>query len=292
MTGGSQIGRRSAVGLVSTLAWLSLFIAVASTAASLTVSSLNHVGTSASMLVKDISEKPSTINSIIDEFKKNADPKTVAEIEKNRAKITSTISSLGSSEEFQDLLSSTLNQISQAILNGSNSVKVDFSKIASLVANKVNETSKSTVISQKELAKIKPQTLDLSKQSQAVVNVRNRIKEVMSAWILWLILLAVLYLLIGWRVLRTAGWHLFTIGTVFLLVRFGAPVVMEKILSNSTWPTYQRELVPRVFNSLTESIVTLSTVLALVGFSIVILERLLRERIRPKESQMRPSVVA
>ncbi len=292
MGGGSQIGRRSAVGLVSTLAWLSLFIAVASTAASLTVGSLNHVGTSASMLVKDISEKPSTINSIIDEFKKNADAKTVAEIEKNRAKITSTISSLGSSKEFQDLLASTLNQISQAILKGSNSVKVDFSKIASLVASKVNEASKSRVISQKELAKIKPQTLDLSKQSQAVVNVHNKIKEVMLAWILWLILLAVLYLLTGWRVLRTAGWHLFTIGMVFLLVRFGAPVVMDKILSNSTWPTYQRELVPQVFNSLTGSIVTFSAVLALVGLLIVILERLLRERIRPKASQMRPSVVA
>ena len=78
MTDSAQAGRKTLIGLVSTLSWLVLLIAVASTAASLTVNSLNHVGTSASILVRDVSQNQGTVNSLIDEFKKNADSKTAA----------------------------------------------------------------------------------------------------------------------------------------------------------------------------------------------------------------------
>lgn len=278
MADSAQVGRKPLIGFVSTFSWLVLLIAVASTAASLTVNSLNHVGNSASVLVRDISQNPSTINSLIDEFKKNADAKTAAEIEKNRSKIDSTIASLGGSKEFENLLSVTLNQISQAILNGSSSVKVDFTKIATVIANRVNEAANSTVISVKDLAKIKPQTLDLSKQSKVVVNVHDKIRMIMLAWILWLLLLGVLFLLKGWKIVRTAGWQLFSIGITFLLIRFGTPIIADNILSNSSWPTYQRDLVPQVFRALTSPLLNLAIITTLVGIVLLILDELLGKR--------------
>lgn len=292
MANSSQIGRRFAVGFVSTLAWLALLIAFLATAATMTVNSMSHVGNTASVIISHLSKNPATIDSLLDEFKKNADPQTVAEIDKNRVTIDSTIASLGGDEAFQDSLAATLNKISEAILNGSSSVTVDFGPLAVAIADKVNATSKTQVISNKELAKIKPQTLDLSQKSKNISGARNKIKGVTLTWLLWLVFLGVLYLLIGWKVLRTAGWHLFSIGFVFLIVRFGVPVVADKILSTSTLPLYQRDLVPQVFNSLTVPIVNLSIVLCLLGLSIAALERLLRERLQARESQIRPSVVA
>lgn len=292
MAGSSQIGRRFAVGFVSTLAWLALLVAFLATAATMTVNRLSHVGNTASAIISHLSKNPATIDSLLDEFKKNADPQTVAEIDKNRVTIDSTIASLGGDEAFQDSLAATLNKISEAILNGSSSVTVDFGPLAVAIADKVNATSKTQVISNKELAKIRPQTLDLSQKSKNISDARNKIKGVTLTWLLWLVFLGVLYLLIGWKVLRTAGWHLFSIGFVFSIARFGVPVVVDKFLSTSTLPLYQRDLVPQVFNSLTVPIVNLSIVLCLVGLSIAALERLLRERLQARDSQIRPSVVA
>lgn len=292
MAVGSQVGKKSVVVLVSTLSWFALLVAFLATAAIMTVNSMSHVGSTASAIISHVSKNPATIDSLLDEFKKNADPQTVAEIDKNRATIDSTIASLGGDKAFQESLASTLNKISEAILNGSSSVTVDFGPLAVAIADKVNAASKTQVISKKELAKIKPQTLDLSQQSKNISDARNKIKEVALTWLLWLVFLGVLYLLIGWKALRTAGWHLFSIGVVFLIVRFGAPIVMNHFLSNSTWPTYQRDLVPQVFNSLTAPMLKLSIVVALVGLSITILERVLRERLQARDSQIRPSVVA
>lgn len=291
MAAASQVGKKSLIGFTSTIAWLTLLVAFVATAASLTVNSLDHVGNAASAIVKELSTNQSALDSILDEFKKNADPKTVAEIDKNRAKIDSTIASLGGSKEFQDSLASTLNKISTAILSGSSSVKVDFTDIATLVANKVNEAAKSEVISKKELAKLKPQTLDISKQSKVIVNVRSKIKEVTLAWLLWLVLLAVLSLLKGWRVLGTAGWQLLSVGVIFLLVRFGAPLIFDNLLKNSMLTTYQRDLVPQIFSSLTEQIVNLSVVVSVVGLLLIISDKLFRRNLRPI-NQTSLSVVA
>ena len=288
----SKVGKKSAVVLVSTLSWFALLVAFLATAAIMTVNSMSHVGNTASAIISHLSKNPATIDSLLDEFKKNADPQTVAEIDKNRVTIDSTIASLGGDKAFQDSLASTLNKISEAILNGSSSVTVDFGPLAVAIADKVNAASKTQVISKKELAKIKPQTLDLSQQSKNISDARNKIKEVTLTWLLWLVLLGVLYLLIGWKVLRTAGWHLFSIGVVFLIVRFGAPIVMNHFLSNSTWPSYQRDLVPEVLNALTHPIVTLSIVLCVAGFSIAVLERIFRKRLEAKNLQTRPSMVA
>lgn len=292
MANGAQIGKKSLIGFVSTLSWLVLLASFLATVALLSVDNLKHVGNSASSIVRELSKNPSDINSLIDDFRKNADPKTVAEIDKNRAKINATIASIGGSKEFQDSLALTLNKISQAILNGSSSVQVDFTKLATLVADEVNKASNSTVITKKELAKLKPKTLDLGKQSKVVNNVRNRITEVMLSWLLWLILLGVLYLLKRWKVLRTAGWQLFSIGVIFLTIRYGAPIIANHALTNSTLPVYQRDLIPQVLDALTGSLVVVSVVAFVLGFLVLIVDQFVRNRLSSKNGQISPSAVA
>lgn len=288
----SGLGKKSAFALASILAWLALLIAFLATMATMTVNNMSHVGNTASTIVQRLSKDPATINSLLDEFKKNADPKTVAEIEKNRTTIESTISSLGGDKTFQDSLADTLNKISQAILNGSKSVTVDFGPLANAVASKVNEAAKSTVISKKELAKLKPQVLDLSKQSNSISNARNKVAEVTLAWLFWLVLLGVLYLLKQWKFVRTAGWQLFSVGILFFALRFVAPVVLDKALVNSDSPVYLKDLLQEVLKTLFGPMTTLSIITALVGFVLLVGDQLLRNRSPRKPNQISPSVVA
>ncbi len=292
MATGSELGKRSAFALASILAWLALFIAFLATMATMTVNNMSHVGNTASTIVQRLSKDPATIDSLLDEFKKNADPKTVAEIDKNRTTIESTISSLGGDKAFQDSLADTLNKISHAILSGSKSVTVDFGPLATAVAIKVNEAAKSTVISKKELAKLKPQVLDLSKQSSDISGARNKVKEVTLAWLLWLVLLGVLYLLKRWKFVRTAGWQLFSVGILFLALRFVAPVVLDKALANSDSPVYLRDLLQEVLKMLFGPMMTLSIIAALVGFALLVGDQLLRNRSQQNPHQISPSVVA
>lgn len=292
MAAESKLGKKSAFALASMLAWLALLIAFLATMATMTVNNMSHVGNTASTIVQRLSKDPATIDSLLDEFKKNADPKTVAEIEKNRTTIESTISSLGGDKAFQDSLADTLNKISQAILNGSKSVTVDFGPLATAVATKVNEAAKSTVISKKELAKLKPQVLDLSKQSNSISNARNKVEEVTLAWLFWLVLLGVLYLLKQWKFVRTAGWQLFSIGILFLALRFVAPVVLDKALANSDSPVYLRDLLQEVLKMLFDPMMTLSILAALAGFALLAGDQILRTRSQQKPNQMSPSVMA
>ncbi len=292
MVSSGQFGKKSLIGFVSTISWVVLLASFLATAALLSVDNLKHVGDSASSIVDQLSKNPADISSLVDDFRKNADPMTIAEIDKNRAKINETIAAVAASKEFQNSIASTLNQISEAILNGSSSVKVDFSKLATIVANAVNRASNSVVISKKELAKLKPKTLQLGKQSKIVNNVRNWIAEVLLAWLIWLILLGVLFLLKRWKVLRTAGWQLFSVGVMFLLIRYGAPIIADNSLSNSTMPMYQRDLIPQVMKALTGSLVEVSVVAAVLGFALIIIEQGMRRRMSTKFAQISPNDVA
>lgn len=288
----SELGKKSAFALASTLAWLALLVAFLATTATMTVNNMSHVGNTASTIVQHLSKDPATIDSLLDEFKKNADPKTVAEIEKNRTTIETTISSLGGDKAFQDSLADTLNKISEAMLDGAKSVTVDFGPLAAAVADKVNAAAKSPVISKKELAKLKPQVLDLSNQSKNISDARNKLKQVTLAWLFWFVLLGVLYLLKHWKFLRTAGWQLSSVGIIFLTVHFVAPVVVQNVLNNSTMAEYQKELVPEVLKSLTSPMLILSLIVLLVGMTLLVVNHLVRNRLRSKRIQMSPSVVA
>ena len=292
MASGAQFGKKTLIGLVSTISWVVLLASFLATVALLSVDNLKHVGNSASAIVNQLSKNPADISSLIEDFRKNADPKTVAEVDKNRAKINETIASIGGSKEFQDSIASTLNKISEAILNGSSSVQIDLSKLANIVANAVNKASNSVVISKKELAKLKPQTLELGKQSKVVNNVRHWITEAMLAWLLWLILLGVLFLLKRWKALRTAGWQLFSVGVLFLVIRYGAPILANNSLNNSALPIYQRDLIPQVLKVLTGPLVEVSIVASVFGLVLIILEQGLRRRSPSKSGQISPSVVA
>lgn len=287
-----EFGKKSAFALASILAWLALLIAFLATMATMTVDNMSHVGNTASAIVQRLSKDPATIDSLLEEFKKTADPKTAAEIDKNRIRIESTISSLGGDKVFQDSLANMLNKISQAILSGSKSVTVDFGPLATAVATKVNEAAKSVVISKKELAKLKPQVLDLSKQSNSIADARNKVAEVTLAWLFWLVLLGVLYLLRQWKFVRTAGWQLFSVGILFLALRFVAPIVLDKALVDSDSPVYLVDLLQEVLKALFGPMMTLSILAALVGFALLVGDQILRTRSQQKPNQKSPSVVA
>jgi len=288
----SSFGKKSASAITSTLAWLVLLVAFLATTATLTVNGMSHVGNTASTIVQHLSKNPAAIDSLLNEFRKNADPKTAAEIDKNRAKIDSTIASIGGDKAFQDSLAATLNKISEAILNGSQSIKIDFVPLATAIADKVNVAAKSSIISKKELAKLKPQILDLSKQSKNISHARSEVKEVTVLWLLWLVLLGALYLFKQWKVLGTAGWQLLSVGIIFLALRFAAPFIVHNALNNSAMATFQKDLISEVLKSLTGPMMTLSTVAVLVGLVLVMVDRLLRKRLPSRKNQISPSVVA
>ena len=292
MAADSTLGKKSALAIASTLAWLALLVAFLATAAFLTVDNLSHVGNTASTIVKHLSKNPVTIDSLLNEFKKNADAKTVAEIEKNRDVIDSTIASLGGDKAFQDSLANTLNKISTAILAGSNSVTVNFGPLAVAVADKVNAAAHNSVIDKKELAQLKPQKLDLSKQSKSIADVRNKVKEAMLAWLFWFVFLGVLYLLKRWKFVRTAGWQLLSIGMIFFTLRLVVPVVVRDSLDQSALAMFQKDLIPEVLNSLTRPILILSLAALTVGLLTLVVDALVQRRWRLQKAHTSPSVVA
>ena len=292
MAADSTLGKKSALAIASTLAWLALLVAFLATAAFLTVNSLSHVGNTASTIVKHLSKNPVTIDSLLNEFKKNADAKTVAEIEKNRDVIDSTIASLGGDKAFQDSLANTLNKISTAILAGSNSVTVNLGPLAVAVADKVNAAAHNSVIDKKELAQLKPQKLDLSKQSKSIADVRNKVKEAMLAWLFWFVFLGVLYLLKRWKFVRTAGWQLLSIGMIFFTLPLVVPVVVRDSLDQSALAMFQKDLIPEVLNSLTRPILILSLAALTVGLLTLVVDALVQRRWRLQKAHTSPSVVA
>lgn len=264
-------GKKILVALLSTLAWPLLLIALLVTSANLVVNNLNHVGDLASTVVKEVSANPKTLSSIIDEFAKSADPEVAREIEKNRSRIESTISSLGASSDFQEEISSTLNQIFQAALSGALSINVDFVPLATLIAEKVNEAAESTVISKRILADIKPTSIDLSKQSTTIGKAKNLLHQALFIWVLWLALLVGLFLLVGRRTLRIYGAHLISIGIVGLALRFLAPVLVQNAITSSEGALYAQQIAPQILASLLSPIMTLSIVAVVLGTALLIM---------------------
>jgi len=292
MAADSTLGKKSALAIASTLAWLALLVAFVATAANITINNLNHVGDTASSIVNRLSTNSVAIDSLLNDFRKNADPKTVAEIDQNRLKIKQAIASLAGDKNFRDSLASMLNKISVAVLNGSETVTVDFGPLATKVADVVNAAAGQPVISKKELAKIRPQEINLSKQARNFSSVRNRIWEVMLAWALWLIFLGVVYLFKKWKILGTAGWQLISIGIIFIAARFLTSIAMGQALENSPSVSYQRDLAQEVLKALFGPIWILSVTMTLAGMVLVAANQFFRNRLRPHPIQMSPSVVA
>lgn len=292
MTTDLSMGKKSAFGIASTLAWIALLVSFLATAAMLTINSMDHVGDTASSIVNRLSTNPVAIDSLLNDFRRNADSVTVAEIDKNKSKIESAIASLTGDKIFQKNLASTLNTISQAILNGASSVTVDFGPLATTVAEKVNAISGSPVVSKEDLAKLKPQVIDLSKQAIDFSNVKNRLAEVILVWMIWLLFLGVIYLLRKWKVLRTAGWQLISVGVIFIVIRFVTPIAVDKVFNNSDRPVYQKDLAQEILKTLFGPLLTLSIITAFAGLILVSGDRLLRNRLQSSPIQISPSMVA
>ncbi len=265
-------------GFLSTLAWLVLSIALVVTAANLIVTNLSHVGESAAGILKEVSADPAMLNSLLDEFSKGADPKLAREIEKNRTQIEETINSLASSADFQGLLSSTLDQISQAAINGSPSLSVDFSKIAAMVATKVNAAANETVIKQQNLDSLKPTLVNLSKQTKNITDVKNKLHLGLMIWLFWLLLLAVNFLIRGRVVLRTAGIQLASVGLLGMSLKLAAPAIIDKFTKNADMVAYQRKVIPEVITSLISPIFTLSIALLITGSLAIFVSVLLARK--------------
>lgn len=266
-------GKKILVGFLSTLAWPVLLAALLVTSGNLVLNNLAHAGDLASTVVREITADRMTLSSLIDEYVKSADPKVSREIIKNRRQIENTLLSLGSSPEFEKTVSSTLNRISEAALSGASAVYIDFAPIVDEVTTKVNESAKSTVISKKNLANLKPTVIDLSRQSKTITQVKKALHMALLVWVLWLLLLVGLYSLTGKRIIRTFGIHFITIGVIGLTIRFVAPVLVRRAIENSDGVLYVQQAAPKILSILLSPIMNLSVGLAVIGIGLTFLYR-------------------
>lgn len=274
-------GKRFTVGFISTMSWLVLFLALAATTANLIVGGLSHIGGSASAIVKNFSQSESAISSLIDKIEKGSDPKVAQQIQKNRETIEKTLASLGESSAFRGSLEKTLNEISTAILSGSNSVKVDFSSLANQVAARVNGAAKTTVISKKDLQGVVFTTLDLSKQSEAIANIKNVLHLALLLWLLWIVLVGLLFLLKGRKVIQTAGVQIFSIGILGVLAHFAIPFALEWATENSDIADYQREIASSSIDRIASPAITVGVIATVIGLLMALVPRILAKKSSP-----------
>lgn len=237
---------------------------------------LNHAGSSVSTILQDFSKDQDAVNSLIDGFKKDVDSQIAKQIEKNRGPISQTIEALVASTEFQDAISKPLNQITQGILAGSATVKVDFSQLATLIVAKVNAAAKSTVVAKKDLVDLKPTVLNIEEQSKVVAQTRSKLHTVMLLWVLWILLLVALFYLKGRAVMKTAGRQLLSIGVLILILKFAAPFAAGSAIKNSSSPSLLIDILPKAVGSVTTPIFNLSIVVLLFGSALLGLEKYLR----------------
>lgn len=270
--------KRMLIGFLSLLSWLSLLIAVAATSAILMLNGLSHAGNSVSTILQDFSKDQNAVNSLIDEFKKDIDPQIAKQIEKNRGAISQAIESLVASTEFQDAISKPLNQITQGMLAGSATVKVDFSQLATLIVAKVNAAAKSAVVAEKDLVDLKLTVLNIEKESKAVAQARSKLYAVTLLWILWILLLVALFYLKGRAVMKTSGMQLLSIGALILILKFGAPFAAGFAIKNSSSFSLLVDILPKAIGSATTPILNLAIVVSVLGSALLGTERYLRRR--------------
>ena len=272
------------IDFLTLLSWPSLLIAIVASSAILTLSSLSHVGDFTSSFMQDSLKDKKNVNMLIDEFEKTADTRTAKQIEKNRVALNQAIESLITSTEFQDELSQPLNQISEGIIAGSETVEVDFSKLATLVAAKINAAGKSKIFSKKEIANLKPQVINIQTISQKYSKIRGTLNTLMLAWVIWILLFVALFFLKGHSVLRTAGRQLLSIGIPMTLLTLSTPFVFGFVIKFllarvfPSIPSLVTDLIPKVFASLINPSLNFAIVVSLFGIVLTGTHRYLVQR--------------
>ena len=272
------------IDFLTLLSWPSLLIAIVASSAILTLSSLSHVGDFTSSFLQDSLKDKKNVNMLIDEFEKTADTRTAKQIEKNRVALNQAIESLVTSTEFQDELAQPLNQISEGIVAGLETVEVDFSKLATLIAAKVNVAGKSKVISKKQIANLKPQVINIKAISKNYSDIHGALNTLMLAWVIWILLFVALFFLKGHSVLRTSGRQLLSIGIPMTLLTLTTPIavgfVIKFLLATEflSIPSLVTELIPKLIASLISPTLILAIVVFLFGIVLTGTQKYLVQR--------------
>ena len=266
------------IDFLTLLSWPSLLIAIVATSAILTLSSLNHVGDFTSSILQDSLKDQKYVNMLIDEYVKVAETGAAKQIEKNRGAMSQAIKSLVVSTEFQDSLAQPLNQISEGLMAGSETVKIDFSKLATIVAAKVNVAGKNKLISKKEIANLKHQVINIQAISKNYSKIHDTLNTLMLAWVIWILLFVALFFHKGHSVLRTVGRQLLSIGIPMTLLTLSTPIVVGFAIKFLSAPSLVTELSPKLISTLISPTLILAIVVSLFGIVLTGTHRYLVQR--------------
>ena len=266
--------KKIAIALVSFVAWIALFLAVLATSLNFAVGALSQSGDTAAAVLAKVSTNQEAITSIYEEIKKNANPKLAAEIEKNKTAITEMITTLSASPDFQAAMAKALNGVAKGVLSGAKSVDIDFSEVAAIAAVQINKAAGAKVITKKDLANLKPKTVDISDKSTVVVNIKNKIHLALLFWVIWIALLVALFFLRRETVIKKAGRQLLSIGIPIIVLKFISPLIVNKIQA----PGYFKDLVPTIANAFTGPVFNFGIMVFLIGAAILIVEKLISRR--------------
>jgi|GEM_PF-3814604 len=258
--------KKFAVATLSLLVWLSLTLAILFTSLTLSLNELDQSGDIAVSVLEKISTNETAISSIFDEIKKSTNPSTRKEFEKNRTPITKAIVTLISSIEFKDFVATSLNDLSHGLLSGVSNVSVDFSKIAPLFVNTINESAKKTIITKRDLKKFTLKKFDISKESEVLSKVRSKVHLGLIFWIIWALMLLGFFFLKREALLRITGWHLLSLGLSLVIFKFLTPFFAAHLPT----PAYLKVIIPALVTSIFDSMFIFGITLATVGGAILV----------------------
>ncbi len=270
--------KRFGIGVLSFFAWLFLFIAAISVTVSLTMGQINNAGAIAQNAMKDFSTNPTAINSLIDQLKINSDPQFIKAIDDNRAAINNTIRALASSVQFQADVKSALNQIGSGISAGKSSVNVNFRELANLAAQKINAAAKSQIVTQKDLASIKPFKVDIHKQSDVVNKVKKYAHLAMLFWVAWLLLLVACWRLGAKSIFTKSGSQLISVGVLIILIRVAAPIIGSRIASKNSDSQFTSSQITKISGEILSPMLTAGVGFSVLGLLLILVPRFTRKR--------------
>ena len=270
--------KRFGIGVLSFFAWLFLFIAAISVTVSLTMGQINNAGAIAQNAMKDFSTNPTAINSLIDQLKTNSDPQFIKAIDENRTAINQTIKSLAGSAQFQADVKSALDQLAAGISAGKSSVDVNFRELANLAAQKINAAAKSQIVTEKDLASIKPLKVDIHKQSDFVNKIKGYAHLALLSWIAWLFLLIACWRLGAKSIFVKSGRQLISVGLLIILIRVAAPMIGSRLASQNSDSQFTSSQVTKISGEILSPMLAAGVGFTVVGVLLILVPRFTGKR--------------
>ena len=267
--------KRFGLGLFTVIAWLSLFVAILGTSVSLAVGQINSAGTIASKTLETLSTDTKTVDDLIDEISKDADPATAKAISENRKEINKTIKSLSASPEFRESLKSALDQLSAGVIAGKQSVNVDFSALARLAANQINSAAKAELVSKKDLASFKPVKMDIHKASNTVSDVKKYAHLSMLFWVAWVLLLLICWRIGSKNIRLKGGRQLLSVGVVVLLIKIIGQGVGLKLVADQDVSVFVSDQISTISSALLGPVQMTGITCGVIGASLMLVPRVI-----------------